>query len=153
MKNKILLFLATGAYVGLIPVMPGTFGTLWGAGLALLTRFVSMPIQALIIVCLISASVYITNEAAHAIGQKDPNRIVIDETCGYLVAFFLMPFSIFNMTLAFLLFRFFDIVKPWPIRLIEDKLPGGAGIVFDDVLAGVCANLVGQTILLGLTRV
>ncbi len=153
MKKKFLIFIATGAYVGLSPVMPGTFGTLWGVGIAFLARFSSTPVQALIIASLIAVSVYITNEAANALGQKDPQRIVIDESCGYLVAFFLMPFNVFNMILAFLLFRFFDIVKPWPIRLIENKLPGGFGIVFDDVLAGVYANLAGQAILFGIARI
>ncbi|MBI5235200.1 MAG: phosphatidylglycerophosphatase A [Deltaproteobacteria bacterium] len=149
MKNKLLIFLATGAYVGLSPVMPGTFGTLWGLGVALLARDAGTPAQALIIASLIAVSVYITNEAANALGQKDPQRIVLDETCGYLVAFFLLPFSVFNLISAFFLFRFFDIVKPWPIRLIENKLPGGFGIVGDDVLAGVYANLCAQAILLG----
>ncbi|MEK6791676.1 MAG: phosphatidylglycerophosphatase A [Deltaproteobacteria bacterium] len=153
MKKKFLIFLATGAYVGLIPVMPGTLGTLWGVGFAALVGFASTLVQALIITSLIAVSVYITNEAANALGQKDPQRIVLDEACGYLVAFFLMPFNVFNMILAFLLFRFFDIVKPWPIRLIENKLPGGFGIVFDDVLAGVYANLVGQAVLFGITRI
>ena len=78
-------------------------------------------------------------------GKSDPGQIVIDEVCGYLITMFLISLSLKNIILGFLLFRLFDIVKPPPIRRLE-RLRGGFGIVSDDVLAGIYANLILQLI-------
>jgi len=88
-------------------------------------------------------SIWISNEASSARKDPDPGWVVIDEVCGYLVTMFLIPYSITNIFLGFLFFRFFDILKPPPIRRFE-SLPGGLGIVTDDVIAGIYANIILQ---------
>ncbi len=140
-------FLATGLYLGLLPIAPGTFGTLWGAAIAFLSRSAPLHVKALIIVAVFSASVVISGEEEKASGKKDPSHIVCDEALGFLVAFFLLPFSVFNLILVFILFRFFDILKPYPIGLVERGLRGGLGITADDAVAGVYANIAANVIL------
>ena len=80
-------------------------------------------------------------------GQDNPREVVIDELCGYLVAMTGHAVSFPSILTGFLLFRLFDIWKPWPIRSVESKLSGGAAIMIDDVLAGICANVLGLIVL------
>jgi len=82
-----------------------------------------------------------TSHDAEAVLGKDSGHIVIDEFCGYLISVLFIPKSIYYLIAAFVLFRIFDIFKPPPIRWIEKTVPGGAGIMLDDVLAGIYANL------------
>ncbi len=86
--------------------------------------------------------IHISGYTAHALGEHDHGGIVWDEIIGYLIAMIAIPFTIHWMVAGFLLFRFFDIVKPWPIRWIDQKLSGGLGIMLDDVLAGIFALVV-----------
>ena len=79
----------------------------------------------------------------YELGRIDPGEVVIDELCGYLVAMTGHGVNFVSILSGFLLFRLFDIWKPWPIRSLEKKLPGGAGIMADDVLAGIYANVFG----------
>jgi len=141
MPKKLITFLATGTYTGYLPKMPGTIGTLWGIPLAYLSSRFDAGAQAAITVAVCLASVYIAGRECEASGEKDPSRIVIDEVAGYLVAFFLMPFTPFSVILIFILFRFFDILKPYPIGLIDRKVGGGTGVVLDDIVAGVYAGV------------
>lgn len=83
----------------------------------------------------------LAGEAKGIFGGRDPRYIVCDEIIGFLVAIYMVPFTLFNMVTLFLLFRFFDILKPFPIRVIEERIRGGWGIVLDDVMAGLYANL------------
>ncbi len=87
------------------------------------------------------ASVWVAGRAERLLGRKDDRRIVIDEVAGMLVAVAGLPADAVNLVLGFLLFRLLDVVKPFPARLVEVKLPGGWGIVLDDVVAGVYSNL------------
>jgi phosphatidylglycerophosphatase A len=80
-------------------------------------------------------------------GKVDPKEIVIDELCGYLVATAGHPLSFSSIFCGFILFRLFDIWKPWPVCLAENKLKGGAAIMTDDLVAGICANLIGLLVL------
>ncbi len=90
-------------------------------------------------------SFIVSKHAIEKFGKEDPGEIVIDEVCGYMVSMFLIPFSIINIALGFFIFRLFDIVKPYPARKLE-KLPGGYGVVMDDVAAGIYTNLLLQLI-------
>ncbi len=146
-KKRIVVFIAEGAYLGRSAAMPGTLGTLWGLPLAWAASFLGIAEQAAFTVFFCVAAVFISGAAARAIGEKDPKEIVIDEAAGFLAAVFLLPFTPFNLILAFILFRFFDIVKPWPIRLIDKNIEGGAGIVLDDVAAGILANICAQALI------
>jgi len=145
--GKISTFLATGAYIGFIPVMPGTFGTLWGVPLAWAVSGLAPLWQLLAIVAVTAVSIPIAGRASTALGRPDPSSIVIDEICGYLVGIFLLPFTAFNAILVFILFRFFDIVKPWPVSLLDRKMKGGAGVVLDDIAAGIYTSIAAHLVI------
>ena len=144
-RDKTVVWLATGFYTGNIPWAPGTFGTL--PGLLLCFFMARLPLSAaiLLILTLIGLAIWIAGEAEKMQGQKDPGCIVIDEIAGMAVTLLAIPFTLQTAIAGFLLFRFFDVLKPPPIRTIDKKVHGGVGIVLDDVIAGVFANLVLRT--------
>lgn len=139
--RRFAFWMSTGLGVGYIPFAPGTFGTLWGVLLFYLSRNLPWQLTAGAILLFILLSVYCAKQAEEIFGGHDSSRIVIDEIAGYLTAVIAIPFSLKTMVLAFLLFRLFDIVKPYPIRLIDRRWGGGWGVVMDDILAGVFSNL------------
>lgn len=147
MKKHIVKFFATGAYAGYSPVMPGTAGTLWGVFITWLLSASPPYEQVLAIISVSAASVCFASEESKNTGQKDPKSIVCDEVAGFMVAFFLVPFTLFNLILVFILFRFFDIVKPYPIGEIDRKTEGGLGIVLDDIVAGIYACVIAHAVL------
>lgn len=93
------------------------------------------------------AAGYLAREAEVLFGQKDPPCIVIDEMAGLLWTMLFVPPAIPAVIIGFLLFRFFDVLKPFPVRLLQDKLPGGYGVVGDDVMAGIYSNLALQVLI------
>ena len=127
------------------PKAPGTFGTLGAVLLFSLSYFLQLEISLtqLIILIIISAGVgvYSTNKIIGEWGD-DPSRVVIDEFVGYLITMILIPLNMTNIILGFLLFRFFDILKPLGIGIIDQKVKGGLGVMLDDVLAGIYACLI-----------
>jgi phosphatidylglycerophosphatase A len=139
--DKWILFVATGFYSGKAPFAPGTFGTCIGL---IFCFFLSKASTAMIIPCLllvIFLSVPIAHKAESLLGNKDSGEIVIDEIAGILITLAGLPFTVPNVIIGFMLFRLLDIVKPFPIRFLEQKMPGGIGIVIDDVAAGIMANI------------
>lgn len=146
--RRLAIWLSSGLGLGLLPGAPGTYGTLWGVLLFYLGRNLPWPYFAAGTAIFILFAVFISQAAERETGGHDSSSIVIDEVAGYLVAVVLVPFSFKTLLLAFLLFRVFDIAKPWPIRYIDKKWGGGWGVVMDDVLAGVFANLSLQLIML-----
>ena len=134
-----ILFLVTGAGAGYFPWFPGTIGTLVAVPLSLglnrlaLTYF---PFALFTLVGSILCAIWLSTKGAVILKQKDPRIIVIDEIVGFLVANFFAPPRLLALIWAFLLFRFFDITKPFPADKLE-RLPGGSGIVLDDVMAGL----------------
>ena len=141
-KQRFFMFAATGAMVGYAPVAPGTWGTLVGIPLVLLCGLLPPAWQAFAVVLFIMGAIWIAQEAEILFGKKDPGAIVIDEMAGYLVALCGLPVTLPCLVAGFLLFRFFDIVKPFPIRYFERQFSGGAGVVLDDIFAGLYAGLV-----------
>lgn len=139
-RQKAIIFFATGGLIGYSPVAPGTFGSL--AALPLCLLIASMPIGGALvfILALLLASTWIAHAAEKIVGQKDPHRVVIDEFCGMAVTLVGLPFSPVFVIGGFALFRVFDILKPFPIRWVEMKVPGGLGILLDDLIAGMIAN-------------
>jgi phosphatidylglycerophosphatase A len=128
--------------IGRCPVAPGTAATLAAGLFALLV--LSLFSQAVLIVAAEAAIVLgcIASDAAEReLGVRDPGEIVIDELAGYLVALIGHPVVVKTAVLAFLFFRLYDIWKPWPLRLLQDRLEGGLAVMADDVGAGVYANL------------
>ena len=141
-----MVLLATGGYAGYIPVAPGTFGTLVAIPICYLLSRLG-PVQAILFLLIFTGfAVWIAGEAERVFNKKDSRLIVIDEMAGFLVTLFLIPWSVKSMAVGFFLFRLIDIVKPFPIRRLE-RLPGGWGVVTDDLLAGVYANAILRVII------
>lgn len=140
--QKMILFLATGFFSGKIPVAPGTFGTIAAVPFVLLYPALPMSFHAIYGVGFILTAVFFADKAAEILGEKDPGCIVIDEMAGYVVAPSLVPVQASTLVTGFIVFRFFDIVKPGPVRYFEKNFSGGAGIVLDDVMAGVFTSFV-----------
>ena len=139
-KNKIAFLLSTWFGTGLIPPVPGTMGTLGAIPLLILFSYTGNLFQPLLIIIFVTIAVWAAETRSSLLNQKDPSQVVIDEVAGFLVTFLFLPLTWKNLGLAFILFRLFDIIKPFPIRRLEE-LKGGLGIVMDDLLAGVYANL------------
>ncbi|MCG2829540.1 MAG: phosphatidylglycerophosphatase A [Desulfobacteraceae bacterium] len=100
-----------------------------------------LSVAILFILIFIFFAIWISNMAEKILKQNDPGCIVIDEIAGIMVTFLSLPFNTITVIAGFLIFRFFDILKPFPIRSMERKLAGGTGIVMDDLLAGVYSNI------------
>ncbi len=142
MITKISTLLSTFFYLGKSPFAPGTVGTLGGIVLYyLLVQSGSLVFYSVFTFLFIIISFFVSNKSIEILGEDDPGEIVIDEVCGFLVSMFMIPFGLTNVILGFFLFRFFDILKPFPVRKFE-KLPKGYGVVMDDVAAGVYTNIV-----------
>ncbi len=142
----LIKFLATGFYTGYTPIAPGTAGSLIGVIIYLGMYRLSWPLYLLILIVLSLFGICISNKATiYFFKEKDSKRIVIDEIIGFLIAMFLIPFKLKFILVAFIVFRVIDILKPFPLRRLE-KLPGGWGVMCDDLLAGVYANLIVQAI-------
>lgn len=133
--------LALGFGSGLAPVAPGTFGSLVGVGAALALAPLGFAWQLGATLAAIVAGVWICGESARRLGVHDHPAIVWDEVAGMMLTMLAVPDAWWGTPLAFVLFRLFDIAKPWPIREIDHGLGGGAGIMLDDVLAGLFAAL------------
>jgi phosphatidylglycerophosphatase A len=134
--------LALGFGSGLAPVAPGTFGSLVGLGFALALAPLGWSWNIAAVVVAVAAGVWICGESARRLGVHDHPAIVWDEVAGMMIAMLAAPAAWWGAPLAFVLFRLFDIAKPWPIREVDHGMPGGAGIMLDDVLAGIFAALV-----------
>ena len=141
-KEKAVLFIATGCFIGKIPFVPGTFGSLAGILLCFILSKISVLAAILCIILFIIFSIWIANGAEKILNKKDPGSIVIDEIAGMTVTLIGLPFNVFYVTTGFLIFRILDITKPFPIRYIDRRISGGAGIVFDDIAAGMIANVI-----------
>lgn len=138
-KSLLFKYIATLGFIGYLPYAPGTFGSAAGLLAALLVRPDDLHLL-IIVLPLFLLGIMAAHNAEKLLG-KDSGHIVIDELCGYLIAILFIPKTLGYLMAAFVLFRAFDIVKPPPIRKIEKIVPGGAGIMLDDVLAGIYANL------------
>jgi phosphatidylglycerophosphatase A len=140
--NKSILFLSSGTYLGYMPIASGTFGTLWGLPLFYWLSGRLLGTQFLFIMGFILLAVFLAGQSEKFWRRKDPSQVVIDEIVGYMTAMFGLTFS-WKMALAgFFLFRAMDIFKPYPIRKIDQHMPGGWGIVLDDVLAGIYCQVI-----------
>jgi len=143
--KRFFLFLAAGFGTGYVPIAPGTAGTLVAIPIFFVLSSIPSPLYELTILTFFFFASWVSGEAQRCWGKKDHPRIVIDEIVGYLIALLWLPRTTLFIILGFFLFRFFDIVKPPPIRLLE-KVRGGYGVVLDDVVAGVYSNIILQII-------
>jgi len=138
--QSLLKNVATLGPVGYLPVAPGTWGTLAGLIFMLFTN-PSVYVHSFLIIALTGAGVIASATAECVIGEADSGHIIIDEFVGFLVSVFFLPHTYGYLIAGFLLFRFFDILKPFPIRTLEKALRGGVGIMADDILAGTFTNI------------
>lgn len=141
-KQRLATIVATGFGAGYFPKLPGTIGSLWGVLLFFLFRDEYRVTFDYFLIFLILLAIWSANEAEKVFGQKDCQKIVIDEVVGQLVTYLFVPFSFPNLVVGFALFRFFDVVKIFPSRWIQDRIPGGLGVVGDDFTAGLQAGAI-----------
>lgn len=142
--NRLVHFLAFGFGAGYAPVAPGTFGTAVGILFYLALTGVTPLIYAGTVLGLFLFGVWLCHATERDLGVHDHSGIVWDEIVGYLVTMFMAPSGWEWILAGFILFRLFDIWKPFPIRFIERRVKGGFGNMLDDVLAGILALIVMQ---------
>ena len=146
-RDDAIVFLATGFYIGNIPFAPGTFGTILGLPLCFLLGLLKLPLALVCTMLFILIAIWISHIAEKRLKKKDPGCIVIDEIAGMAVTLIGLPFNLTTGLIGFIIFRILDISKPFPIRALEKHLPGGLGVVADDVIAGIMANLLLRVII------
>jgi phosphatidylglycerophosphatase A len=139
----ILKYIATLGFIGYLPFAPGTFGSLVAFTIFILLK-PNLYVHIIMIFSLIPIGVISSHHAEKFFDTKDCRHIVIDEFCGYFLSVVFIPFSYADALIAFFLFRFFDILKPFPIKKIESALSGGKGIMADDIMAAIYTNFILQ---------
>jgi phosphatidylglycerophosphatase A len=140
LRNPLHL-LSFGFGSGLAPFAPGTFGTLAAIPIYLVFAQLALPYYLLVVLLAFIAGVYLCGYTSTALGVHDHGGIVWDEFVGFWITMIAAPPGWQWILCGFVLFRVFDIVKPWPVRIADAKMKGGFGIMFDDVLAGLYALL------------
>ena len=140
--KRFVLFIGTAFGLGYFPVFPGTIGSVGGVLLFIVLKsfFVNSGIYYLNIFTLTALGAWVSKKIEIYLNQKDPGKIVIDEVIGQIITLSFVPVSRYYIIAGFVLFRLFDIFKPYPIRKLEN-IPNGWGIMLDDVLAGIYAGL------------
>ncbi len=141
--NRLALSLQAARLGGLgkVPFAPGTVATV-AAGIpaACFLNALGKPLALLVLAILLALSCYSAEVAEREIGKTDPGEVVIDELVGFLITVFGFAFTWETLMLGVVSFRLMDIWKPWPVRLMEERLKGGIAIVMDDVMAGILAH-------------
>ena len=142
------LFIATCGYLGYVPVAPGTFGSAAGLLVYAAVRWSGSPaLELAVIVLLFAIGVWSSSVAEKHFGGIDPAPVILDEVVGMLITLALIPVNLPGAIVGFLLFRLFDVVKPWPANRLE-ALHGGLGIMADDAMAAVYGNVVMRLLVL-----
>jgi phosphatidylglycerophosphatase A len=139
--KRLALLVATVAGAGYAPVAPGTVGSAVGIALYLATRTLSWQAQGALILSVTCIGLWAAGVAAEHFGREDPGQVVVDEVAGQLVTLFATGVGLRGALLGFFVFRVFDVLKPWPANRFE-RLPGGLGIMADDLMVGLYGNLV-----------
>ena len=137
-------FIGLGFGSGLAPIAPGTFGTLAAIPIYLLMQNLSLVTYLILTLVGFTLGVWICEQSAEWLGREDPGAVVWDEIVGYLITMIAAPTGWLWILTGFVLFRFFDIVKPWPISIADKEIHGGLGIMVDDVIAGIFACILIQ---------
>ena len=139
--TRLAVFIATVGYCGYFPVAPGTVGSAAGLVVYLLVWWSQSPVvEVALIVALFLAGMWAGTTAERFFGGIDPGPIVLDEVVGMLITLAFIPVGIPGAIAGFFLFRLFDVIKPFPARQLE-RLHGGLGVMADDAMAAVYANL------------
>lgn len=141
MRNKLVLWLASGLGLGYAPLVPGAFGSLLGIGIYYFAGRLEIWVYVAFVLLFFIFSVWVAEKAEKILLTHDPQIITIDEVVGYLIAMLGFPYSWKWLLLGFIFFRFFDIIKPWPASYFDNQGKGGLSTVLDDVVAGIYANV------------
>jgi phosphatidylglycerophosphatase A len=144
--GRLAALVATGLGSGYSPVAPGTAGSLVGLALFWPLSHLGLPLQLGALALLVAVGIRSASSLAAGVGRKDPGLVVVDEVAGMWTTLLLLPFTPAVAAAAFVAFRIMDVFKPWPARQLE-ALPEGWGIMCDDLMAGVYANLLVQVLL------
>jgi phosphatidylglycerophosphatase A len=139
--DRLIKFVATGFGSGLVPFAPGTAGTIVGIPIYLAFSRLSWSLYFVFVVAFTALACYVSNKAEKIFGEKDAPLIVIDEMVGFQWTMFLVAPTVLHVFIGFILFRLFDILKIFPANYFHRRLPGGYGVVIDDVVAGMYANI------------
>lgn len=142
--RSVVLFIASLAYVGYIPVASGTFGTLVAMPLfPVFDAFAGLSATAAVMAfaALVAGASWVAGRADRYLNEHDSHKIVIDEAAGYVAATLFLPLTWQTAVAAFFIFRALDVIKPFPAGYIDEHLPGGPGVVLDDVVSGLYTNL------------
>ncbi|MDX1342839.1 MAG: phosphatidylglycerophosphatase A [Reinekea sp.] len=137
--NHWVHFLAFGFGSGAAPKAPGTFGTLAAIPVFLLLAYLPLWAYLVVLVLAFALGVYLCGQASEDMGVHDHGGIVWDEFVGFWITMIALPVHWAWIIAGFVLFRFFDIIKPWPIGWLDKRVHGGLGIMIDDVIAGIFA--------------
>ncbi len=144
--RQLIIFFATGAYSGYSPVAPGTAGSIVGLFIVYFICASTWQHEPLIFVALFAMvfaiSCWIAGRAEEVFGEHDSSKIVLDEVLGMIATMFMNPLGWGWLLGGFLIFRLFDIIKPFPASTIDKRMPGGPGVMLDDLFAGIYANIV-----------
>jgi len=143
--NHFITILATGLGAGYSPVSPGTLGTLIAIPIYYFISDIPFPLYEITLIGFFFLAVWVAEKAESVSRKKDDQKIVIDEMMGFLITMLWIPKTPLFIVAGFILFRMFDIFKPFPIRRFE-KVKGGFGVVLDDVGAGIYSNIILQII-------
>ena len=137
--DRLIMAIATGCGLGYLPKAPGTWGTLLALPIHFLISKLPLPYYFSAITAIIFIAVLSAGGAEKILDRPDPGIVVIDEIAGMLVTMIFIPPNPIAWLLAFLLFRLFDILKPFPVNFFDQRFHGGIGIVLDDLMAGLYA--------------
>jgi phosphatidylglycerophosphatase A len=146
--HTLIMLIATGFYSGYLPKAPGTWGSLVGVLLVFLLHALSLQIYLSVVAGLFIVGSFVAGEAEKILDDRDPGVVVIDEIVGMLITMIAVPVAPLTMVLGFILFRVFDIAKPFPVNFFDQHFHGGLGIMLDDVVAGIYSLIIMQLILL-----
>ncbi len=144
-----VLFFASGSFVGYIPFVSGTLGSLLGLILyVVLHNYLTTLWLIIISIIFFFMGVYASHKAEQILNEQDSSKIVIDEIVGMIVTMLFLRPNLTNLAAGFITFRAFDIIKPPPISYVDKNIHGGFGVMFDDLIAGVFANIVIHAVIL-----
>jgi phosphatidylglycerophosphatase A len=146
LRDLLIKAVSTFFFLGYLPLIPGTFGSIAGVGIFYLLGGGNQPVYFLFIFCIMVLGLLTSGKAEKLLNRKDPGCIVIDEIMGMLIALSFLPSDAKIVILAFLIFRILDMLKPFPAERLQN-LHGAIGVMGDDLVAGVYANIVLQVIL------
>ena len=141
------MVIATGFYSGYLPKAPGTWGSLVGLFIFFMLHTLSLPVYLAVVAGLFLVGSFAAGEAEKIMDHKDPGLVVIDEIVGMLITMIAVPATPLAMAMGFILFRIFDIAKPFPVNFFDQRFHGGLGIMLDDVMAGIYSLVILQVLL------